>query len=219
MAFSQIGIINLALSKLGPKRISSLTEDSVQATAAVAVWEYVVKEVLESRDWRFAKERVALVQNTTAPVSKYTYAYTLPADFLRLTRDTKADPVVYASGSYSSSFVTGTLEIQGRSYGYIIENNSDDILCIFSDYDNTEDDLFITYIKYETDETKYTANFASTLSFRLAAEVCVPLTESMKKYDRMMGFYTQALTRATAHNQGMDYHNETGSDAWETAGR
>jgi hypothetical protein len=219
MAYSQIGIINLALGKIGPAKISSLTETSAQAEAAVLVWEYVRNEVLEARDWRFAKERVALAQNATAPVSKYDYAYTLPADFLRIAKDSPDDPSVYSSGSYSSSYLSGQLEIQGKSYDYIIENISDDTLCLFTDYDNTDDDLYLTYIKAEASAAKYSAHFISALAFRLAAELSFKLTESSEKYDRMMKYYDQALIRATAHNQGLDHNEEEGSDAWETAGR
>ena len=58
MAYSQVGIINLALSRIGKKGIAVITEDSTQAIKARAAWEYILYEVLEARDWKFAKRRI-----------------------------------------------------------------------------------------------------------------------------------------------------------------
>jgi len=152
-------------------------------------------------------------------VVKYTYAYTLPSDFLRLVKDKDDDPAVYATGAYSSSYTSGVLEVQGVVYNYVIENISDDTLCLFSDYDNTDNDLYITYIKYETDESKFTAHFCFALAALLGAVMSINLTESDTKYTSLTKLYEKTLRDATGFNQSLDYNNDVGSDDWEDAGR
>ena len=50
MAYSDVGIANLALIRVGAKRITALTEDSEQAIVANAVWQYIRDEVLAAKD-------------------------------------------------------------------------------------------------------------------------------------------------------------------------
>jgi len=98
LAYTQVGIINLGLGRIGVKRITSIdpaVDDSEQAADAVAVWEYVRDEVLEAKDWKFAKKRQALGMVAETPESGYEFAYLLPDDFLRIARGTKDDPSIY----------------------------------------------------------------------------------------------------------------------------
>lgn len=87
MSYSEYEIINLALTKIGVKRITSAdwtTPVTQQALDATAVWQYVRDEVLEAKDWRFAKHKLQLDQRYETPLYEYDYAYALPHDFLRL---------------------------------------------------------------------------------------------------------------------------------------
>jgi len=221
MAYSVVGIVNLALGKIGVGRISSLTEDSEQAIVANSILQYIRDEVLEAYDWKFATVRKALVQSTIEPANFYSYAYPLPADFLRLTTERRNDPRVYPNGvAYAAVYnITGNLLSQSTNYNYVIETLSDGTLCLFTDYDNTSQDIYITYIRRVTDPAKYSPSFVSAFAFRLAAEIAIPRTEGMKKYEAMMTLYQQALLRAKELNQQLDYNAETGNDDWESAGR
>lgn len=222
MAYSKIGIINLALGKIGVARISSLTEDSAQCIKAVEVYDYILDEVLESADWRFAKRRVALSQSTTAPANtnQYDYAYPLPQDYLRTAKGTKSDPAVYPVGAYALSYTSLNALVQAKTYDYIIEALEDGTKCLFTNYDNSSEDLYLTYIRRVTNPGLYSAQFISALSFRLAAEVSMSLTESVQKFELMMNGYDRALLLAKGHNQSMDYlEDEHGGDEWESAGR
>ncbi len=98
MAYTIVGIINLALGRIAVKRITSLTENSNQAIVSNAVWEYVRDEVLEAKDWKFAIKRQALGRVAETPPSGYAYAYLMPDDFLRLALGTEDDPSIYPSG-------------------------------------------------------------------------------------------------------------------------
>lgn len=87
MAYSELGIINLALGRIGVKAITAddwATPSSTQAVKVAAVWEYIRDEVLEAADWKFAKKRSRLALLEETPASDFNYAYRLPQDFLRL---------------------------------------------------------------------------------------------------------------------------------------
>lgn len=101
MAYTQVGVINLALGRIGVERITSVdpsVDDRIQAADAVAVWDYILDEVLEAKDWKFAKRRVALPQSFETPPTGYSYAYILPSDFLKFARSVKDHPPVSPTG-------------------------------------------------------------------------------------------------------------------------
>ena len=220
MAYSKVGIVNLALTRIGVKRISALSEDSVPAIAANGIWEYVFDEVLEAMDWAFAKTRVALAQNVTSPVSGYEYAYTLPADFLRLCRDKKNDPAVYPSGGFANAYVLDDTNLIIPRYGYVIETLPDGTECLFINYDNDDDDLFIKYIRRIADMAKLSGRFVSALAYKLAQTLAYQLTESTTKEKSMKKKYAEAIREAAALNESGDWiEDEIGSTSWEYAGR
>ncbi len=203
MAYSQTGILNLSLGKIGVKRIANISEDSNQAIKARDIWEYIRDEVLEAGEWKFAKLRVALAQSTTEPLYGWDYAYPLPADYLKLCLGTVKDPSVYPTGN-----------------DHIVESLPNGRMVMLTNYDNSSVDLFINYIRRVVDEAKYSPGFVSALAFRIGAELAIPLTEGKRKYDTLMGFYELALRRALGVNQSMDsLEDETGSMDVVTAGR
>lgn len=221
MAYSVVGVVNMALQRIGVGAIAALTEDSPQAIEANRVWEYIRDEVLAAKDWAFARTRVALAQNTTSPEYTFDYAYTLPNDFLRLCREKKGDPSVYPEGLLASSYIEGDTIVKVPTYQYVVESLADGTLCLFTDYDNSDGyDLFIKYIRKEDNPQKWTAPFISALAFRLSAELAIPRTEGLKKFEMMMILYEKALMIADGVNMSSDYvENEAGSDDWERAGR
>ena len=203
MAYSVIGIYNLALSELGVSKIDSLTESSTAANRLNDTWQYVRDEVLEADDWSFATTRVLLVANAETPVQGFDYAYTLPADFLRVCEDKEDDPPVYPN-----------------TYPYVIEALDDGTQCLFCDYDNSESNLSIKYVRREENPARYSATFIRALSARLAASVALALTESLKKLEAMEALYDSRLRKAKALNRSSgSITNETGSTDWVYEGR
>ncbi len=108
MAYSQLGVINLALYRLGVRKLSSLTDGTPQQIQAVDVWEYIRDEVLETREWRFAKTREKLARAPVSPLYTYDFAYVLPADFLKMARgkDPTEDPALYPISILDYKFET-----------------------------------------------------------------------------------------------------------------
>lgn len=195
MAYSQVGIVNLALvfGKAGGNRISAMTEDSIAAITASAVWDYVRDDVLSSGvPWNFAKERYKLAQDATAPTYGYDYRYAKPSSCLSIIEVALEDrsPVSYVEeGDY-----------------------------LLSDTDNTTEDIYINYIKVITDYAKWPAKFVNCFAWKLGAVLGTQL-ESIDQND-MLNKYQVALMDAMAYNQKQHYiADDTGSSSWEDAGR
>ena len=83
---SVVDICNGALNQLGATTILSLTEDSKNARLCNSRYTQVRDSVFRSHPWNCLQKRVELAQDTTAPAWGFKYAYTLPADCLRLLR-------------------------------------------------------------------------------------------------------------------------------------
>ena len=81
---STVDICNGALNQLGATTILSLTEDSKNARLCNSRFTQVRDGVFRSHPWNCLQKRIELAQDTTAPAWGFSYAYTLPADCLRL---------------------------------------------------------------------------------------------------------------------------------------
>ena len=83
---STVDICNGALNQLGATTILSLTEDSKNARLCNSRYTQVRDAVFRSHPWNCLQKRVELAVDTDAPAWGFSYAYTLPADCLRLLR-------------------------------------------------------------------------------------------------------------------------------------
>lgn len=84
MALSRTQVINRALQLIAADTISDPEENSASARAAKIEYDAVVRSELSAYPWYFAKRQAALPASADAPLFKFAYSYTLPADFLRL---------------------------------------------------------------------------------------------------------------------------------------
>lgn len=83
MAASAVAIVNSALIKLGVETITSLSGTSKQAVLANEQYTKIRDDLLARYYWAFAKKRVALVEDTTAPAFEYENRFVLPNDYIR----------------------------------------------------------------------------------------------------------------------------------------
>ncbi len=79
-----VEICNLALVRIEQNSISSLDDESVQGQFCNMVYEQSKTSLLSRYNWTFAIETAKPTQTLTSTLQDYTYAYQLPADFLRL---------------------------------------------------------------------------------------------------------------------------------------
>ena len=83
---STVDICNGALNQLGATTILSLTEDSKNARLCNSRYTQVRDALFRTHPWNCLQKRIQIAADSTAPAWGFTYAYTLPADCLRLLR-------------------------------------------------------------------------------------------------------------------------------------
>ena len=81
---SIVGICNGALNQLGATTILSLSEDSKNARLCNSRYTQVRDALFRSHPWNCLQKRIQIAADTTAPAWGFSFAYTLPADCLRL---------------------------------------------------------------------------------------------------------------------------------------
>lgn len=83
MASSKVAVCNMALSELGEKSITSLSDATDRARLCNQLFNDVVRLVLREHDWNCARKRVALSMLEEAPEYEFAHQYELPADWIR----------------------------------------------------------------------------------------------------------------------------------------
>lgn len=88
MAESNVGIANEALSLLGSSRkLESLDQDHPNARTLNAAFDRTRRSLIRRYEWAFAKARASIAADPDQTVWGEHNRYSLPGDFLRLTRD------------------------------------------------------------------------------------------------------------------------------------
>lgn len=95
MAASDIEIINRSLALLGIESITSLSDNSKQASIARVLFNDTRAAVFRSHPWNCLTKRASLPKDVTAPVYGYNNRFVLPADFLRLLEVENPTQVVF----------------------------------------------------------------------------------------------------------------------------
>lgn len=82
---SDISICNAALQMIGADGITSLTLDETRENRICnSIYFTIKQDVLQSSNWRFSIRQEKLNRLVSNPLFGFKYAYSLPADFLRL---------------------------------------------------------------------------------------------------------------------------------------
>ncbi len=84
MPHSEVHLVNMALIRLGQRRITDLTENTSRAILANELYPGVRDEVLTDHPWNSAVKRVSLPKLAAAPEWGFDAAFQLPGDWLAL---------------------------------------------------------------------------------------------------------------------------------------
>lgn len=166
MALSPIALCSHALMKIGAQPIQSFHDDTVEAALADTFFASCRDALLSSYPWRFATTQATLAQRDDAPLADYPFAFQLPVDCLR----------VLSIGSGRSS-----RGIAYRRIGNTLHCSAPDITL---DYIMRIEDAYLP------------AYFEQALITRLAAEFCLPLTESTSRAETLYRLAENEFERA-----------------------
>jgi hypothetical protein len=166
MALSAIALCSRALLRIGAGTIASFDDGTAESEVAANLYPPLRDAMLSSHPWNFATGQVVLPRLAILPVADYAYAYQLPADFLRAL----------------SAGPTG----RGQGLSYRIAENR--LHC-------DSDEVVLTYV-FRPDEQSFPPFFDQALISRLAAEFCIPLTESTARAEFLFRLCEDEFRRA-----------------------
>lgn len=148
MALSALALCSRALIRIGAQPVASLDEGTAEAEVAANLYPGVRDALLSAHPWSFATGQATLPRLAATPVADFAHAFQLPPDFLR---------ALSAGGPGA-----------GRGVPYRLAEDR-----LHADADQ----VTLTYV-FRPEESAFPAFFAAALVARLAAEFCIPLTES-----------------------------------------
>lgn len=185
---SEVGICNRALQKLGAKRITSLSEDSVNARACNVAFESLRDFELREHSWSFAIKRSSLAADSVAPAWGRANSFQLPSDCLKV--------------------LPPYPEMNRNDIDWQIEGRK--ILT------NDKAPLLVRYIAQVIDPNEMDAAFKETLACRIALELCEEITQSNTKKDALLKDYEMTVRRAKKANAIENAPGTPPEDTWVT---
>lgn len=166
MALTAIALCSQALIRLGCTTISGFNDGSAEATVATNLYPALADSLLSSHPWSFATTQASLARLVEAPAADFAHAYQVPADFLR---------------ALSAGVAERGAGLVYRLRGDRLETDADSVL--------------LTYV-YRPDPRSFPPYFDAALIARLAADFCLPLTESTSRAQFLYQLAEQEFRRA-----------------------
>jgi hypothetical protein len=166
MALTDIALCTRALIRLGAQPITSFTDGSAESEICGALYPQSRDALLSSYGWSFATKQAELSSLAESGSGDFKNVFALSNDFLRAL--TAGDGTINSGVEYRIQ--------QGKLY-----TNATTII--------------LTYI-YRADESEFPAYFDSILISRLAAELCIPLTENTSRYETLLRLADTEFSRA-----------------------
>ena len=172
-----ITIANMALSQLGAGPISSFDEGTLESSLVAQYYPVMRDAVLEDRNWTFAIHRAVLNPLSKRPAFQYDFAYSLPSGFLR----------IITVSQVPKNFVRPQNAIYSVEGGKLLAMRAP---------------IYVEYIKRVEQTGLFSAGFIDALATRLAAEMCIAITNSRELAGQLMDMYAFKLATAS-RNDGM----------------
>jgi hypothetical protein len=148
---TSIEICSTALLKLGAAPITSFSDGTAESDVAARLYPVTRDGLLAAYPWSFTIAQIALTAEAAAPPADYAHSFALPAGCLRV--------------------LSAGIGLAGRGLDYRIQGNK-----LLADAKS----LTLTYQRL-VPESEFPAFFNAVLITRLAAELCLPLTEGTSR--------------------------------------
>lgn len=188
-AISDVGICNLALDLLGATRITSLVDNTRNAKAVNACYQFRRDRLMEEHPWVFAIQRFTLAPSSSPPPFGPTQAFPLPNGCM-------------------------TVLFPQRTYlDWKIENNAGVPSILTSDGTS----LQVRCVMQITDPTLFPPSFIEALAADIAEFICEEITQSNEK-KAALGQRRKMTIDAAKRNNAIERRPDVGAeDTWVTA--
>lgn len=179
MSQSIVDVYNNALQKLGANRVISTSDNSREARSCNVAYDSNRRSELRKYRWNFAKKRVVLAPDASAPAFGYSYQFTLPTDCLRLLipKDSSLD-----------------WQVEG---GKILTNS---VQSPYGGANTTGTALSLVYIADITDPSLWDPTFFDMVTIAMAIDMVDDLTQSNTKKQLLQQDYKDAKDAARVAN-------------------
>lgn len=172
---SSISICNMALGFLGQEPILNLLDpQNSQEQLCAQYYDVARLAILEESQWAFAMRRVVLEGEVVEPEWGYANAHPLPSDVIR----------VLFVGLQED-------ERQYTQFDWRLEDGN-----IVTD----QNKIFVRYTGDVTDTTRFSPLFVQCLAARLAADMCIAITENRALRNELYRVYEEKLQTAVTMN-------------------
>lgn len=151
---TKLGIIKSAVTRAGGEVPQSLTDDSDDVIAAVALYDGIVTELLSAHAWTFATRWETVTRTATEPPLPYKSEYAIPAECINV-RDLK--------------------DTNGNAVAYEIVEN---VIWTFRE-DAADEELTLIYNWWPT-ESRWPADFAGVVQQELYAQLLETFEERIR---------------------------------------
>jgi len=155
MSLTDVEICSIALVKIGADAISSFDDESVEADIGRRLYEVTVRALITAHPWHFSIAETELQRLNEPPLAGYSYVFALPDDVLR----------VVSAGAIG----------RGRGLDYRVA----------SDRLYTKSQKVVLSYQRRPSTEAFPAFFAQALIAKLAAELCLPLTEGTSRAEAL----------------------------------
>jgi hypothetical protein len=194
-------LVNAALRKGGgAKRILSLTDSVGSAGIASDVLASERDDLLRSAVWNFAITRAKLAQLSTLPVFGWSYAYSLPSDWIRVVsvHDNEA-------GTGAVPYRIESVEQGDGSFVNVIVSDASDI--------------YLRYCRQITDPNLMTASFRQVLILRMAKIFAISIAKSNPLFQALDAEEQRAYRQARSIDGIEDFPETRPEGSWATSRR
>lgn len=176
MATTVAQICNLSLLRVGvTRRITDITDDTVEGRACATLYEQCRDEVLEAFDWPFARNSVDLAVIEEFDEGEWGYSYRMPGDAIKLR---------YLVSGVRNDVDTPPFALTTDTIGRLI----------LTDIEDAE----IVYTKRIEDPALFSPGFASVVAWRMAVDLAPALSKSSDWTTRAERMYPASLSKASA---------------------
>jgi hypothetical protein len=166
MAQTAVALCSRALITLGARPIASLEESGTEALVCRRLYPGIRDALLSAHPWSFATGQARLARLSAHPTADHRYAYQLPAGFLR----------ALSAGDGGA----------GRGLVYRLAE---------SRLHTDAEQVVLTYV-FRPAESDFPPFFDAVLTARLAADLCLPITESTSRAEVLARLAEDAFRRA-----------------------
>lgn len=200
---TSVEIANMALIKVGSTRITSLSGTGKPEQLSNSLLQPVIDFILSAHDWKCARSRAKLSQDTTTPTCEYDYRYVLP----------------------TNPYCLVVRQVQYGDEGTVFEDWVQEGRYILTNQDNDDDDLYLVYTGRVTDHSllppHLVAAVADMLAWRMSYSL-VPKSELRELLRRdAVGEDGNggSLLEAKQHEQASGVQDDDGNTDWADEGR